>query len=65
MSDLLLLVSYVCLLSCRISVVTRRITSNRWFDYSILVIIALNCITLAMERPAIPDDCIVSIRRRY
>lgn len=35
-------------------------TGNRWFDHSILVIIALNCITLAMERPAIPDDCTVS-----
>ncbi|ESO07430.1 hypothetical protein HELRODRAFT_170765 [Helobdella robusta] len=30
---------------------------KKWFDYLILFIIALNCITLAMERPTIPDDC--------
>jgi hypothetical protein len=30
------------------------ITKQKWFDYMILIIIALNCITLAMERPGIP-----------
>jgi len=42
--------------------ICRRVNSNRWFDHSILVIIALNCITLAMERPAIPPACVVSGR---
>ncbi|CAN8007297.1 unnamed protein product, partial [Ixodes pacificus] len=31
-----------------------RLTDGRWFDYTVLVFIALNCITLAMERPNIP-----------
>lgn len=29
---------------------------EKWFDYSILVFIGLNCITLAMERPNIPPN---------
>ncbi|GFW92653.1 voltage-dependent T-type calcium channel subunit alpha-1H [Trichonephila clavipes] len=33
-----------------------RIAENKWFDYSILVFIASNCVTLAMERPTIPPD---------
>jgi voltage-dependent calcium channel T type alpha-1G len=32
----------------------RYITTQKWFDYTILFFIALNCITLAMERPNIP-----------
>ncbi|KAL3206040.1 hypothetical protein MRX96_040482 [Rhipicephalus microplus] len=31
-----------------------RLTDGRWFDYTVLAFIALNCITLAMERPNIP-----------
>ncbi|XP_064478455.1 voltage-dependent T-type calcium channel subunit alpha-1G-like isoform X2 [Ornithodoros turicata] len=31
-----------------------HMTRGRWFDYTVLVFIALNCITLAMERPNIP-----------
>ena len=34
---------------------------KKWFDYTVLFFIALNCITLAMERPDIPPDSIVSI----
>jgi len=34
--------------------------NKRWFDYAVLVLIALNCITLAMERPNIPRRSIVS-----
>ncbi|GFQ65259.1 voltage-dependent T-type calcium channel subunit alpha-1I [Trichonephila clavata] len=33
-----------------------RIAENKWFDYTILVFIASNCVTLAMERPTIPPD---------
>ncbi|VDD85848.1 unnamed protein product [Enterobius vermicularis] len=33
-----------------------RLTQKKWFDYFILSIIAINCITLAMERPSIPPD---------
>ncbi|KAF8793170.1 Voltage-dependent T-type calcium channel subunit like protein [Argiope bruennichi] len=33
-----------------------RIAENKWFDYSILIFIASNCVTLAMERPTIPPD---------
>lgn len=32
--------------------------SQKWFDNVILLFIALNCITLAMERPNIPPNCI-------
>ncbi|ESO12678.1 hypothetical protein HELRODRAFT_148954, partial [Helobdella robusta] len=32
--------------------------SQQWFDYCILLCIAFNCITLAMERPDIPPDSI-------
>lgn len=31
--------------------------SQKWFDNVILLFIALNCITLAMERPNIPPNC--------
>jgi voltage-dependent calcium channel T type alpha-1G len=37
----------------------RYLINQRWFEYLILVFIALNCITLAMERPHIPADSIV------
>ena len=30
------------------------VTSKGWFDFVILIFIAFNCITLAMERPNIP-----------
>lgn len=32
--------------------------SQKWFDNVILLFIALNCITLAMERPNIPNGCV-------
>jgi len=38
-----------------------RVVTHRWFDYLILLCIAFNCITLAMERPDIPSDCVVSV----
>lgn len=31
--------------------------NQKWFDNVILLFIALNCITLAMERPNIPPNC--------
>lgn len=33
-----------------------QLAENKWFDYTILVFIASNCITLAMERPTIPPE---------
>ncbi|RUS89209.1 hypothetical protein EGW08_003019, partial [Elysia chlorotica] len=33
-----------------------HLISRRWFDNAVLFFIALNCITLAMERPDIPPD---------
>ena len=38
----------------------QKLINEKWFDYTVLVFIALNCITLAMERPDIPSDSIVS-----
>ncbi|CAF0940376.1 unnamed protein product, partial [Brachionus calyciflorus] len=34
----------------------KQIIEKKWFDYSVLFFIALNCITLAMERPNIPQN---------
>ncbi|PIK39622.1 putative voltage-dependent T-type calcium channel subunit alpha-1H isoform X5 [Apostichopus japonicus] len=34
----------------------QRLLAHKWFDYSILIIIFTNCITLAMERPGIAED---------
>jgi hypothetical protein len=31
-----------------------ELTSQAWFDFIVLIFIASNCITLAMERPNIP-----------
>lgn len=33
------------------------LVTRKWFDNVILLFIALNCITLAMERPNIPPNC--------
>ncbi|CAD6191072.1 unnamed protein product [Caenorhabditis auriculariae] len=35
---------------------------KKWFDYTILFFIGINCITLAMERPTIPPD---SFERKF
>jgi voltage-dependent calcium channel T type alpha-1G len=34
----------------------KKLVERKWFDNAILLFIALNCITLAMERPNIPPD---------
>ncbi|VDM64230.1 unnamed protein product [Angiostrongylus costaricensis] len=39
-----------------------QLTQKKWFDYSILVFIGINCITLAMERPSIPPH---SVERKF
>ncbi|XP_022091428.1 voltage-dependent T-type calcium channel subunit alpha-1I-like isoform X3 [Acanthaster planci] len=36
----------------------QSLIAHRWFDYVILLIIMINCITLAMERPDIRDDSV-------
>ncbi|GMT06678.1 hypothetical protein PENTCL1PPCAC_28852, partial [Pristionchus entomophagus] len=33
-----------------------KITQKKWFDYTILFFIGINCVTLAMERPSIPPN---------
>ena len=38
----------------RLRIQCLRLTQKKWFDYTILVFIGINCITLAMERPSIP-----------
>lgn len=40
-------------------VMCTKITTKKWFDYTILFLIAMNCITLAMERPNIPPNSFV------
>ncbi|XP_076326543.1 voltage-dependent T-type calcium channel subunit alpha-1G-like isoform X2 [Tachypleus tridentatus] len=42
--------------SNRFRMVCSRLADDKRFDYSVLFFIALNCITLAMERPNIPPD---------
>uniref|UniRef100_A0A0N4ZXQ4 Ion_trans domain-containing protein n=1 Tax=Parastrongyloides trichosuri TaxID=131310 RepID=A0A0N4ZXQ4_PARTI len=39
-----------------------RLTQKKWFDYTVLVFIGINCITLAMERPSIPPE---SLERKF
>ncbi|CAB3399819.1 unnamed protein product [Caenorhabditis bovis] len=39
-----------------------RTTQKKWFDYTVLFFIGINCITLAMERPSIPPD---SLERKF
>uniref|UniRef100_A0A1I8GKA7 Ion_trans domain-containing protein n=1 Tax=Macrostomum lignano TaxID=282301 RepID=A0A1I8GKA7_9PLAT len=46
----------------RLRILCQRIVTLKSFDYTVLFFIALNCITLAMERPSIPPD---SIERQF
>uniref|UniRef100_A0A915C571 Ion transport domain-containing protein n=3 Tax=Parascaris univalens TaxID=6257 RepID=A0A915C571_PARUN len=39
-----------------------QLTQKKWFDYTILFFIGINCITLAMERPSIPPK---SVERQF
>ncbi|MFH4977937.1 hypothetical protein AB6A40_004646 [Gnathostoma spinigerum] len=39
-----------------------QLTQKKWFDYTVLFFIGINCITLAMERPSIPPT---SVERRF
>ncbi|VDK53449.1 unnamed protein product [Anisakis simplex] len=39
-----------------------KLTQKKWFDYTILFFIGINCITLAMERPSIPPK---SLERQF
>ena len=45
----------------RLRMFCQHLISRRWFDNSVLFFIALNCITLAMERPDIPPHSTVSM----
>lgn len=42
---------------CRFRQICSWFVNQKWFDNVILLFIALNCITLAMERPNIPPNC--------
>uniref|UniRef100_A0A8W8MSY6 Voltage-dependent T-type calcium channel subunit alpha n=1 Tax=Magallana gigas TaxID=29159 RepID=A0A8W8MSY6_MAGGI len=46
----------------RLRRVCHHLMAQRWFDNTVLFFIALNCITLAMERPNIPPD---SVEREF
>uniref|UniRef100_A0A1I7VI90 Ion_trans domain-containing protein n=1 Tax=Loa loa TaxID=7209 RepID=A0A1I7VI90_LOALO len=46
----------------RIRIKCLQLTQKKWFDYTILIFIAINCITLAMERPSIPPK---SLERQF
>lgn len=42
--------------NCRFRIMCKKLVERKWFDNAILLFIALNCITLAMERPNIPPS---------
>ncbi|OZC10594.1 hypothetical protein X798_02343 [Onchocerca flexuosa] len=46
----------------RIRIKCLQLTQKKWFDYTILIFIGINCITLAMERPSIPPK---SLERQF
>ncbi|KAL3983186.1 Ion transport family protein [Acanthocheilonema viteae] len=46
----------------RIRIKCLQLTEKKWFDYTILIFIGINCITLAMERPSIPPK---SLERQF
>ena len=43
-----------CVVISILSAAVQAVTVQGWFDFVVLVFIAGNCITLAMERPTIP-----------
>ncbi len=55
--------SYVNCFSCRFRRRLQSLIAHKWFDYAVLLIIFVNCITLAMERPDIKEDSVVSIQQ--
>ena len=46
----------LCFWCYRFRGLCKKLVDKKWFDNVILLFIALNCITLAMERPNIPPD---------
>ncbi|CAD5222212.1 unnamed protein product [Bursaphelenchus xylophilus] len=42
----------------KIRIFCLKLTQKKWFDYTILAFIGVNCITLAMERPSIPPQSV-------
>lgn len=48
------------IMSCRFRVTCNKIINHKMFDHVVLVIIFLNCITIAMERPRIDPSSAVS-----
>ena len=45
----------------KLRIFTIKITKHKWFESLIFFTIFLNCVTLAMERPAIQPDSFVSL----
>lgn len=50
-----------CLLFVRFRILCNKIITHKMFDHIVLVIIFLNCITIAMERPRIDSKSAVSV----
>lgn len=48
------------IMSCRFRMTCKNIITHKMFDHVVLVIIFLNCITIAMERPRIDPSSAVS-----
>ncbi|TWW81634.1 Voltage-dependent T-type calcium channel subunit alpha-1G, partial [Takifugu flavidus] len=49
----------------RFRVICNQIITHKLFDHIVLVIIFLNCITIAMERPRIDPTSAVSLKRTH
>uniref|UniRef100_A0A3B4U510 Voltage-dependent T-type calcium channel subunit alpha n=1 Tax=Seriola dumerili TaxID=41447 RepID=A0A3B4U510_SERDU len=55
-------VSHFCLCFVRFRIICKKIITHKMFDHIVLVIIFLNCITIAMERPRIDPSSAVSVK---
>ena len=56
------IVLYACYVFFRLRLACRWLITQQSFDFGVLLLIAVNCITLAMERPVIPSHSLVCTR---
>jgi len=54
--------TWYCCVCIRMRLACQWLISQQSFDYGVLLLIAVNCITLAMERPGIPGHSLVCQR---
>ena len=54
-----------CAVCPRIRLACQWLIAQQSFDYGVLLLIAINCITLAMERPGIPKHSLVGICKQH